>query len=281
MKKLLLVIAVAILALAAGCGKGNDGAGAGASDTLRLLVSAIDSATWPIAIGADGEINAMTLDEADTTLTVRLTVADDYVDSAVTASDASRQDFLYRLMLLNGAAKRILTLSRGVPVNLIIDVSTPMRPDVVTFGIAADRLRSMSTDAPSERECDEVKVYNRVISDNAYCPYELEDGVTMLAMTVQDRYVTFHTEIDVEKLDFLVMKQNRDSVNAAVVEALHYQLADSVTRSSLMEISKARLGYRNRYISSDRADSFDISFTPSDLERLITLTDSTAAVSRR
>lgn len=126
-----------------------------------------------------------------------------------------------------------------------------------------------------------MKVNNRVLSDNVFCPYELEDGVTMVAMNVQDRYVTFHTQIDVEKLDFFVMKQNRDSVSIAVVQSLQQQLADSLTRSSLLEIARARLGYRNRYVSSDRTDSFDISFTPSDLERLIAVSDSIVRADRK
>ena len=77
------------------------------------------------------------------------------------------------------------------------------------------------------------------------------------------------------------MKQNRDSLNAGVVDFLKAQLADSTQRQSLLDIADARLGYRNRYVASDRRDSFDISFTPADLLQLISVSDSLARVAKK
>lgn len=241
----------------------------GLSDTLAMLASSLGKTHYPIQFGDDGRIDSIFLSETDSTLTLAMVVAEDFVDSALLTSNESRRAFTLRLALSNDKVKEIIKMARMVPLDLEVSVATPKRPAVDRFVIERRKFHLMSLDAPSERERDEVLVHNRVIYDNGFCPYSLEDGVTMLSMTVQDRYVTFRTEIDVEKLDFSLMKQNRDSVNVAVVESLRSQLADSLSRNSLLDIARARLGYRNRYVSSDWLDSFDISFTPADLERLI------------
>jgi len=281
MKKLFLVIAVGLLSLSFGCGCTDTSSASHSADTLAMLADRLDSTRFPLSLGLDGAVTDMILAKEDSMMSVSLVVADDYVDSATIVNNPARREFTSRLMFLNDSVRSLLMLSRQVPVGVRINLSTPLRSNLTSFVIDRNQLRSLSMDSPSERERDEVKVNNRVLSDNVFCPYELEDGVTMVAMNVQDRYVTFHTQIDVEKLDFFVMKQNRDSVSIAVVQSLQQQLADSLTRSSLLEIARARLGYRNRYVSSDRTDSFDISFTPSDLERLIAVSDSIVRADRK
>lgn len=280
MKKLLFLIAISATVFSFGCGKGGDGSKE-TSDTLSLLGSALEKVRFPVSLGPDGSVDSIVLARGDSMLYVYMDPDGDYVDSAALAASGPQRLFIVRLMAASGPLRELLSLGSKVPVALRVSLPAGEGSATLGFTVSRGEMRSLAPEPPSDRERDEVKVHNRVIYDNRFCPYELEDGVTMLSMSVLDRYVTFRTEIDVEKLDFFLMKENRDSVNTAVVQSLRDQLADSLTRKSLLEIAGACLGYRNRYVGSDRSDSFDISFTPSDLERLVAVADSVAAIAKR
>lgn len=276
-----LFIAAIVLALCAivGCKKENETTPADASaDTLALLSKAVGELRFPLTLGpGDGTVDTVAIIAADSTMHLRLTLDDDYIDSAAIAQARHYQQFILKLVESDDTLARLLGLARRVPVELAVDVAGRTSAVAASFAIPAAEFRAMQLDTLGLREKDEVKVRNRVVYDNRSCPYELEEGVVMIGMNVQDRYVTFRTEIDVEKLDFKLMKQNRDSVSIGVVDWLRSQLDDSLQRRSLLDIADARFGYRNRYIASDRQDSFDISFTPTDLQRMIEVADSVRA----
>lgn len=277
-----LFIAAIVLALCAivGCKKENETTPAddASADTLALLSKAVGELRFPHAIGSgDGTVDTVAIIAADSTMHLRLTLDDDYIDSAAIAQSRPYQQFVLQLVESDDTLARLLGLARRVPVELAVDVAGRTSAVTASFAIPAAEFRAMRLDTLGLREKDEVKVRNRVVYDNRSCPYQLEEGVVMIGMNVQDRYVTFRTEIDVEKLDFKLMKQNRDSVSIGVVDWLRSQLDDSLQRRSLLDIADARFGYRNRYIASDRQDSFDISFTPTDLQRMIEVADSVRA----
>lgn len=271
-----LCLLLLVIASAVGCKRSDKGAASAeaAPDTLALLSGFLTHVSLPQEVNPDITVDSLLLSSADSMLAVVITADADLIDSAALAQSVDSRMFIVGMMLDDDSLARVVTLAARVPLGL--DMTVKGRDDgmICRFGISAAELRAARPEIPDLRRRDELKVYNRVRADNKECPFEIEDGVVITAMTVMDRYVTFRTEIDVEKLDFLVMKQNRDSVGHAVVEALKEQLRDSVQRKSLLDISDAKLGYRNRYIASDRKDSFDISFTPADLMRLIEVADS-------
>ena len=282
MKKLILFICLAAAVCMAACKKEKaEASDTKAADTLEMLSGRVASESYPVTVGTDATVDTVFLSAADSLLTLRATFDDDLIDSAAMASDPAMQKLALELLAANDTIASMIKLASRVPVGLRLEARGREYAPAVSFTITGPTLRSLQLEAPDLRSRDELKVKNRVRYDNASCPFEIEEGVTVVNMSVQDRYVTFHTEIDVEKLDFLVMKQNRDSLNAGVVDFLKAQLADSTQRQSLLDIADARLGYRNRYVASDRRDSFDISFTPADLLQLISVSDSLARVAKK
>lgn len=243
------------------------------ADSLQIAVARIDSIQWPVDLPDSCRADSGWIVNADSVLNLRITLSEDYVDSASLASDPGIQHFVISMLLTDNAMAEALESARMVPVSLSVIVTDNYGRNF-SFGLPAAAFHNTFFTAPDVRHLDEVKVTNRVKADNSYCPFEIEDGVTLQSMLIQDRYVTFRTLIDAEKLDFPVMKENRDSVNRAVVESLRMQLNDPEQEKSLREIAAARLGYRNRYIASDATDSFDISFTPEHIERIVFIADS-------
>ncbi len=275
MKKLILIIGIMLMGGIFGCRKDSSGTEmSDAPDSLEMLLSAVAPVRLPLEVSADLRIDSVGLSVADSLLSLWITLDDDLIDSASVTSDRKVQTTILGMLGEAAALDSMLSLSRHAGVGLRIAVDGRSSRPGLSFMIPAGEWRVMSIDRPQVRDIDEIKVRNRVSSDNRDCPYEIEDGVVLLSMSVMDRYVTFRTEIDVEKLDFMVMKENRDSLSHGVVAFLRQQLDDSLQRKSLLDISDARFGYRNRYVASDRKDSFDISFTPDDLHRLIQTTDS-------
>lgn len=280
MKKLIYTAAVIIImAVVFGCRKeSGESQAAPAADSLKMLVDELTALQLPMTFGADGQIDSVAVNQADSVVTLTLTLDDDLIDSAAIAADRGAQRFLLGIMTQNDTMARVLALAAQVPVSLNVTVAGRETAVEVNFAIDMSEIAAAPLELPDLRAKDELKVRNRVRYDNAFCPFEIEEGITLEMMSVQDRYVTFRTLVDVERLDFLLMKENRDSLNAGVIESLRAQLADSAQRQSLLDISDARLGYRNRYVASDKRDSFDISFTPADLARLIAVTDSLARI---
>ncbi|MCM1348709.1 MAG: hypothetical protein NC338_04790 [Firmicutes bacterium] len=283
MKKLFLIATIlcAVCAVTA-CHKSADDSAQKAEatpDTLTMLRSDVAGVVLPLQVSADCTADSLLLDTATVTLTAVLTVDNDLIDSTDVEATPAIRAFYLSMMAEDSVMASVLELARQVPVTLVMRVRPQYEdaPDL-NLTIPAKEFHTMVIEPLTLRQRDERKVFNRVKADNRSCPFEIEEGVTISSMTVQDRYVTFRTEIDVEKLDFLVMKENRDSVNHAVVESLRLQLQDSLQRQSLLDISEARLGYRNRYVASDSKDSFDISFTPTDLLTLIRVADSLANI---
>lgn len=246
------------------------------ADTLELLSRTIGSLKCPLEIDADFKLDSVGLSAKDSLLFLKLTVDDDLLDSVSVADAAPVQEFMLGAVAQNGYVASLLKFAKCVPVSVRLQLTGAETGQESGFELTAQQLRALSVEIPELRRRDEIKVANRVKWDNAECPFEIEEGAQLLSISIQDRYVTFRTEIDVEKLDFMVMKENRDSVNHAVVAGLREQLQDSLQRKSLLDISDARMGYRNRYIASDHRDSFDISFTPDDLRKLISVADSLA-----
>lgn len=273
MRKILnIIIAAVTVAIAVtGCGGGEKKTAA--ADSLAIADSLLAKVKWPVKLPDSCQIDSAWISRSDSTMSARLTVGVDYIDSAAVANDEGVRKMLAGMLLQDKAIAATVEAARKVPLTLAVTVGDNYG-SIVSFTLPAKQFHAMVLSAPDERQRDELKVSNRVRYDNQYCPIELEDGVSVQSMTIQDRYVTFHTLIDVEKLDFKVMKENRDSVGHAVVTALRAQLEDAEQEKSLREIAGARLGYRNRYVASDGADSFDISFTPADIEKLLFVTDS-------
>lgn len=266
------MIAIVALSMTVGsCGGGEKAVAV--SDSLGIARALLGKIKWPVALPDYCRIDTAWISASDSTLNATLTLGEDYLDSASVAGDESIRRLLVGIMLQDSAMATAIEAGRKVPLRIAMNVGDE-EGTVVSFVLPATQFHGMVLTAPDERKLDELKVSNRVRFDNQYCPIELEDGVSVRSMTIQDRYVTFHTLIDVEKLDFKVMKENRDSVGHAVVTALRAQLEDAEQEKSLREIAGARLGYRNRYVASDGQDSFDISFTPSDIEKLLVVTDS-------
>ena len=277
-KHIAMYLVMMCLTSVVGCRNGKSAEASGNADTLAMLDDAVRAVSAPMALADWGTLDSVRLSRPDSLLSLAVTIGDDYLDSAALVSDVASRYFIMGMMLDNEAVARMLDLARHVPVSIGVSLKGTDEASRISFRVPAADLRTARIENPSVRERDQLKVRNRVAYDNRFLPYDLEEGVRMVSMTVQDRYVTFRTEIDIEKLDFMMMKENRDSVSHAVVESLRLQLADSLTRKSLIEISEATLGYRNRYISSD---SFDISFTPADLQRLVRVTDSINGISTR
>ena len=252
---------------------GRSGSQNVASDSLSVALNAVAEVQCPVDLLDGCHIDSIRISQSDSVLIVNISLSDDYVDSQSDGSDVQIWKTAVGLMLAEPRVEAILDAARKVPLSMVINlnsgVALPMQ-----CRMSAAEFHDFTAEKLDERARDEIKVTNRVKSDNRYCPFEIEDGVTLSAMSIQDRYVTFHTMIDVEKLDFPVMKENRDSVSHAVVTSLYSQLNDSEQKKSLKEIAGARLGYRNRYVASDKSDSFDISFTPSDIERILFTSDS-------
>lgn len=276
MKKLLTFTLLLTLIQLIGCKK-TDNAEAKATagpDSMAILSADCSKLKLPLTLNDDATIDSVDLDSADSVLTVVMSIHDDLFDSTAVNPDSHLRTFYLGLMLDNDTAGALIENARKVPVGIKLTLNSFASNQTVTCLIPPARLQTLQLEAPELRDRDVIKVMNRVRADNAECPFEIEEGVTITGMTVQDRYVTFRTEIDIEKLDFLVMKENRDSLSHAVNASLREQLKDSLQRKSLLDISDARLGYRNRYIASDRKDSFDIAFTADDLLKLINVTDS-------
>lgn len=278
MKKLIIFAIIICLSAVVGCKKeAHKDEAPKTADSLELLRAAMAGVKLPVGLADGCKADTISFAAADSTLSIALQLTEDYADSAGLAGNRGSQMFAFSLLLTNDTLGHLLETARCVPVNVRVNFSSPAVGALGEITIGKTEFHAMMLEAPDERRRDEVKVHNRVSYDNQFCPYDLEEGVRMLSMNVQDRYVTFRTLIDDELLDFHVMKENRDSVNAAVIESLRMQLDDSLQRQSLKEIAFARLGYRNRYICSGMTDSFDITFTPADIERLIATSDSIRA----
>ena len=275
MRKTIVFMSVLLLACMTGCGTDAGSAGnAAETDSLAMLSEAVSSMALPLEVSSDLSVDSAAVSEIDSLLSMWITIDDDLIDSAAVVSEERVQKTIIGMLGEAASVDSMLAISRQSGVGLHIEVGGRTYRPRLSFDLPPARWRAMRPEKPEVRDVDEIKVRNRVSSDNRECPYEIEDGVVLLGMSVMDRYVTFRTEIDVDKLDFMMMKENRDSLNHGVVEFLRQQLGDSLQRRSLIDISDARFGYRNRYIASDRKDSFDISFTPADLQRLIQTTDS-------
>lgn len=277
MKKLLLTAVILCMACAIGCRKDKTpdaAASATSSDTTALLCHAVATTRVPVSLGNDGSVDSIFYIRHDSTLCLVLSLDDDYLDSALT-DNRSEQLFILRLAAAAPSLTSLMKLAQGIPANISVTVKGTYEQSAYAFRIPAPEARSLLIEQPDERARAEVKVQNRVAYQNKFYPARLDSCSTLLGMCIQDRYVTFRTEIQPEQ-EFLFLKQNRDSLNHEVVRSLEEQLADSALRRSLTDIAVARLGYRNRYISVDRKDSFDISFTPADLQKLVGVSDSMA-----
>jgi len=277
MKNLIFIVACSLILAAVSCKKSSQQPSAPAADTLAMLSDRVNGLSFPLRSGSDATVDSVRLLDADSLMSLYITLDDDLIDSAAIVSDFGMKKFILALLIDNDSLESMLDIASHVPVALSVQVTGSSYAPAVSFLLDRSMVRSLRLEPAGLRQRDELKVRNRVRYDNTSCPFEIEDGVTLISMSVQDRYVTFHSEVDVEKLDFLLMKQNRDSLNVGVVASLREQLADSVQRQSLLDIADARLGYRNRYVASDRSDSFDISFTPADLVKLIAVSDSIAS----
>lgn len=281
MKKLLLTAVILCMACAIGCRKDTPpyaAASAASSDTTALLCHAVATTRVPVSLGNDGSVDSIFYIRHDSTLCLVLSLDDDYLDSALT-DNRSEQLFILRLAAAAPSLTSLMKLAQGIPANISVTVKGTYEQSAYAFRIPAPQARSLLIEQPDERARAEVKVRNRVAYQNKFYPVRLDSCSTLLGMCIQDRYVTFRTEIQPEQ-EFLFLKQNRDSLNHEVVRSLEEQLADSALRRSLTDIAVARLGYRNRYISVDRKDSFDISFTPADLQKLVGVSDSMAKAAR-
>lgn len=281
MRKLLLIAVILCMACAIGCRKEKNSEGnpaAAPTDTTALLCQTVASTHIPVSLGNDGSVDSIFYTRHDSTLCLVLSLDDDYLDSALT-DNRSEQLFILRLTAAQPSMSGLLKLTRGVPANVSVTIRGTYEQSAYAFRIPAAEVRAMLIEQPDERSRAEVKVHNRVAYQNRFYPVRLDTCSTLLGMCIQDRYVTFRTEIQPEQ-EFLYLKENRDSLNHEVVRSLEEQLADSALRRSLTDIAVARLGYRNRYISADSRDSFDISFTPADLQKLVGVSDSLAKIGR-
>lgn len=282
MKKLLLIAVILCVVCAVGCRKdkedGADTATGAAPDTTQLLCRAIASTRVPVSLGNDGSVDSILYVRHDSTLHLVLTLDDDYLDSALT-DNRSEQLFILRLAAAQPSMADMMKFVQGVPANVAVTVKGTYEQSAYAFRIPSAEARKMLIEQLDERARAQVKVQNRVAYQNRFYPARLDTCSVLLGMCIQDRYVTFRTEIQPEQ-EFLYLKENRDSLNREVVRSLEEQLADSALRRSLTDIAVARLGYRNRYISADSKDSFDISFTPIDLQKLVGVSDSLAKAAR-
>lgn len=283
MKKLLLIVAILYMVCAIGCRKdntdtGNSAGNSGHPDTTELLCRTIADTRIPVSLGNDGSVDSIFYVRHDSTIHLVMSLDDDYLDSALTGN-RSEQLFILRLTAAQSRMVTLLKLAKGVPANVSVTVRGTYEQNAYSFRIPSAEVRAMLIENPDERTKAQVKIQNRVAYQNRFYPARLDTCATLLGMCIQDRYVTFRTEIQPEQ-EFLYLKQNRDSLNHEVVRSLEEQLADSALRRSLTDIAVARFGYRNRYISANRRDSFDISFTPSDLQKLIGVSDSLAKATR-
>lgn len=246
-----------------------------AIDSVEILRDTLKSIIWPLRLCSDVTLDSVAVVECDSTLVCYMTFDDDLADSVLLSSDMTERNVILRTMALSSIALNVIEAGRKSGLNLYVEIATTTGTRSLKVNFPKHLYHGfVAVDSIAEHERAEIKVNARVRTDNRDCPYEIDDGVILTSMTVQDRYVTFHSEIDVGKIDFKLLKQNRDSLAQGVVLSLREQLADSLQRASLLDIARARMGYRNRYVRADGKDSFDISFTPTDLLKLIRASDS-------
>lgn len=259
MKNLLTILSLAaIVMLTAGC----------QSEKINKLKLALEEANkqCPMDMGEIGQMSSIEFDDDAMEVQFHYTINEDAlsIDELKKTSNETARDQL-KLLFSREENKKMLDQMIDAEVGLGAIYKGDSSGETLKVTLSLDDLKEIKDNPMSETEINRQLLKNMITQENKLYPTNIESGMDIIRSYDDGDYLVYDICIEEETYDFVLCK---DAVESGEAKAnISTSFADPMIKRIFKIIVPLEKGLKYHYYGSKTGESFDVTFTPDELNR--------------
>lgn len=136
--------------------------------------------------------------------------------------------------------------------------------------ISNGEIQKLSKRNITEYERNMLRIKNKLSGEAYKCPYEIEKGMWMDNVYLENKYITFKINVDENLYSISLLRSIPQELKAVLLENVQ-NLPSLMAYSELLAIDNCHLGIQYLYVGSKSGDIASVKLEPSDMPKLTEL----------
>lgn len=251
-----LVILMMAMVIATGC----------ESNYRELLKKEITASNrhCPMDFGDVVTLNSMKYDDTKNTVQFYYSIADYNFEVFKQSPDVMKNQIM--LSLKSNDTKDLLDLMDKANSSLELIFKQMDGSEEITLTVTADELRGISNGSLDAAGDSRKQLENIIQMENAVCPYELEQGMTMNRVYLEGDKAVYECTVDEDMYDLSLIRQNNAEIKKGIEEAFE---GNPSMQNAAEVFAENNVDVIYRYKGSSSGKTCEIVFTPADFRSMI------------
>lgn len=208
----------------------------------------------PMDLGI-GQLQYVSYDEDANAVVFKFMIKSEY-DDVFNTSPTTKEGMA--ALLTTNQMRPMVKLLAEAGVGMKWEYRSPLRDDVLSYDFSPSEIKEAMNSTKSNEESYEDFIYSIVESNNAACPVEVDEGVTMVRVYDDGQNIIFQCDVDENIYDM----EYFHSLKSDIKEAL---LSDQLMSTIIDRLSMANRSVIYRYIGDKSGNICDIILSADDL----------------
>ena len=255
---LLSIIFVACcIVVTAGCENGN----------VKKLKSEVRKANamCPMNLGVSGDLLSIQYNEKENNVLFVYSLNENIAGHTFIKKNKKNMEKAAKLFVASESFDDIRKDILNAQASLTLIYKIPSNGKTASIFLSYDELKEMVENPLSEREIKIMKIENKVEMENNSCPQEVEKGIILTKVYIEDNYVVYSYSMDEDEYDMRLLERNAASLKSNTEDQIKEDSKDLILCNNLNLMRELGYGIKYHYYGTKSSKYVGIKITPSEL----------------
>lgn len=217
----------------------------------------------PLDMGMLGELTSVTYDEDENAVNFNYTIDEGTFTVADFRATENEIRNSLRLTIAQESSRELYKeiIDAGASFNTVL-MSGSNPDNQLKISFSNEELKQLIDMPLSEKERKTLLLSSQIATENARCPYLVEDGMLMTSVKDNDKNVVYNCRLDEKLYDIEEMADYKSVMKNALIETFS---TDVVMQNQIQLLVSLNKGIVYNFYGSNTGKSFELEFSPSEL----------------
>ena len=252
-----IILVACCIVMTAGCENGN----------VKKLKSEVRKANamCPLNFGVYGDLLSVKYNEKENNVLFVYSLNEKLAGHSFIKKNKKNMEKAAKLLVASKSFDDIRKDILNAQASLTLVYKIPSNGKTASIVLSYDELKEMVKNPLSEREIKTMKIENAIEMENTACPREIEKGVVLNKVTLEEDYVVYSCSVDENMYDMDILGNNAVALKSSIHNELKECGNDFLMRNNFITMTELGYGIKYHYYGTKTDKYVDIKITPSEL----------------